>query len=276
MDRHAENVSRELQDRLRFESMLADLSSRFVNLEAESVDQEIEDAQRRVCECLGLDMSALWQLPSEDTGQFWMSHLYRPPGGPLVPEIFDAREVNPWGLKQILAGRAFSLHSINDAPAEAAADIETWRYFGIKSVFCFPLSTGGEIPIGAVSFHGMQEQRSWPDEIVHRLSLVSEIFANALLRRRSDAALRESEERLKLAAESAEIGMWALDVESQRFWANERGREIFGFSADSEVTLGAVPGFGAILVPRAGDRGGSKGGGGGAAGRHRVPDRTPG
>ena len=48
----------DLEDRLRFESMLADLSSRFVNLEPAAVDREIEDAQRWVCECLDLDLAA--------------------------------------------------------------------------------------------------------------------------------------------------------------------------------------------------------------------------
>jgi formate hydrogenlyase transcriptional activator len=49
----------DLQDRLRFETMLSDLSSRFVNLEPAEVDREIEEAQRRVCECLELVLSAL-------------------------------------------------------------------------------------------------------------------------------------------------------------------------------------------------------------------------
>ena len=39
---------------------------------------------------------------------------------------------------------------------------------------------------------------------------IPEVFANALLRKRTEAALREGEERLNLAAESAKIGMWAL------------------------------------------------------------------
>ncbi len=235
----AENpvVSCQLEERLQFESMLADLSSRFVNLEPAEVDREIEDAQRRVCECLGLDIAALWQLSPEEPGVLRMTHLYRPLGGPPIPEDFDAREYNPWALERALGGRVVSLPSIDDAPAEAATDCETWRYFGIKSVFLFPLSTGGESTIGAVSFHTVQEESSWPDEIVQRLRLVSQIFANAIVRKRADAALRESEERLQLAAEAAEVGMWMLDVEDGRFWATERARRIFGYTADTDITM---------------------------------------
>jgi formate hydrogenlyase transcriptional activator len=165
-------VSSELEERLRFESMLADLSSGFVNLESAKVDNEIANAQRRVCECLDIDLAALWQLSPEEPGVLRMSHLYRPMGGPPIPDDFDAREYNPWALEQVLAGGVVALPSIDDAPAEAVTDRETWRYFNIKSVFLFPLSTGGGSVIGAVSFHVEGEERSLPDEIVNRLRLV--------------------------------------------------------------------------------------------------------
>ena len=47
-----------LEDLFAFESILAKVSSRFVNLEPAEVDREIEEAQRQVCECLGLDLAA--------------------------------------------------------------------------------------------------------------------------------------------------------------------------------------------------------------------------
>lgn len=42
--------------------MLLEVSSRFVNLPVQEVDGEIEAAQRRICECLGLDLCVLWRL----------------------------------------------------------------------------------------------------------------------------------------------------------------------------------------------------------------------
>ncbi len=233
----SEDVKSELPDRLRFESMLADLSSRFVNLDPAQVDKEIVDAQRRVCECLDLDLAALWQLSPTEPGIQRMTHLYRPMGGPPVPDDFDARRYNPWALERLLAGKCISLSSIDEAPAEAAADCETWRHFGIRSVFGFPLSAGRDTVFGVVSFHTVQEKSPWPADIVQRLQLVAEVFANALVRKRDDAALRNSEERLQLAADSAQIGMWMLDVDSWSFWATGRARQIFGYEPDTEITL---------------------------------------
>ena len=60
------DMLKELEERLRFETLLADISARFVNLPADQIDGEIEKAQRSVCECLGLDLSSLWQLSAEN------------------------------------------------------------------------------------------------------------------------------------------------------------------------------------------------------------------
>ncbi|HSO21945.1 MAG TPA: sigma 54-interacting transcriptional regulator, partial [Chondromyces sp.] len=230
----------DLRKRLTFETVLSELSSRFVNVESADVDREIEEAQRQVCECLALDIAALWQLSPDVPGVFTMTHHYRVVDDPPIPEDFDAREYFPWALGRVLAGDSVTLSSIDAAPVEAATDCETWRYFGIKSVFLFPLSTGGDGAFGAASFHSVEAERSYPDEIVQRLQLVSQIFANAVVRKRADAALHESEERLQLAADAAGVGMWMLDAESGRFWANDRGRELFGFEKDTEITIARV------------------------------------
>ena len=140
-----------LEDRLRFETLLTDISARFVNLPADQIDGEIVDAQRRVCECLGLELSALWQRSVETPDFITLTHLYRPLGGPPLPERMDAKEYFPWCLQQLTAGKVIAV-STEEAPAEAARDQEVWRHYGIKSMLTFALSAGGEPLIGALSF----------------------------------------------------------------------------------------------------------------------------
>jgi hypothetical protein len=54
-----------LAERLKFETLLAEISARFVNVPADLIDGEIEAAQRRICESLDLDLMAVWQLSNE-------------------------------------------------------------------------------------------------------------------------------------------------------------------------------------------------------------------
>jgi hypothetical protein len=38
-----------------------EISAHFINLPGKSIDNAIEDAQGRICDCLNIDMSVLWQ-----------------------------------------------------------------------------------------------------------------------------------------------------------------------------------------------------------------------
>ncbi len=70
-----------------------------------------------------------------------------------------------------------------------------------------------------------------------RLQLVAQVFGDALARKRTDEALRESQERLSLAVDSAEAGVWSMDFDTGVFWAEARARTIFGFSPDEVITM---------------------------------------
>ena len=59
-------------------------------------------------------------------------------------------------------------------------------------------------------------------------------------RKRSEEALRETEERLSLAADSADAGLWSWDFKSNRIWATARSRELYGFSSDEPISLEKV------------------------------------
>ena len=55
------SAAEEPGQRLDFETLIAELSSRFINLHAGEVGREIEDALRVICERLGIDLAVLWQ-----------------------------------------------------------------------------------------------------------------------------------------------------------------------------------------------------------------------
>ncbi len=55
-------------------------------------------------------------------------------------------------------------------------------------------------------------------------------------RRRTEAALRDSEERLRLALEGAGAGMWSWDIAEDRLIWTPRCKEIFGLSPDREMS----------------------------------------
>ena len=227
-----------LQERLQFETLLSDLSSKFVSVVTDELDQEIEDAQRRVCEFLDLDLSSLWQGVADSPHLLTLTHYYRRIEGPPPPERMDARDYFPWCLRQAMAGNVFAVSSIEEVPPEASRDQESWRHFRIKTSVGFPLSAGGGPPFGVLSFNDMErEERAWSEALVKRLGIVAQIFANALSRKRAEEALRESEARLALAAASADARLWEIDTRTGRVWTTEQGREFYGLASGEQLSL---------------------------------------
>jgi PAS domain S-box-containing protein len=47
--------------------------------------------------------------------------------------------------------------------------------------------------------------------------------------------LRESEQRLSLAADAAQLGLWVWDIKIDEIWTTPRGRALFGFTATEQI-----------------------------------------
>ena len=215
--------------------MLAELSARFVNLPADRIDSEIEDAQRRICEFLDLDRSTLWQVSEGEPGTLLLTHLHQPPGSLPPPERMNVRDFFPWTTQKVLAGETVTISKMTDLPPEAGRDRESSRVFGTKSDVVVPLSVGGGPVFGLLTFAVMREERNWPETVVKGFKLIAQVFANALARKRADAALRESEARLSLATNAAGAGLWIMEPDTGHVWVTPRTRELFHFAPDEEL-----------------------------------------
>ncbi len=189
-----------LTGRLEFEMLIANLSARFVNLPPDQIDSEIKNAERGMCEVLDIDLAALWQPREVVPDVFVLTHLYSKQGGlePLEQMLDDHF---PWFKQQALLGRTVIISSLEELPAGTTRDRESARLFGIKSNLTLPLSVGGGPVFGILGLSTLREHRKWPDELVKRLQLVAQVFANALARKRADQERQQMEAATQGTAE---------------------------------------------------------------------------
>ncbi|MBL8415053.1 MAG: hypothetical protein JNM42_11510, partial [Propionivibrio sp.] len=214
-------VAEHLEKLLKFETLIAELSSRFINRLPDEVDGDIDDALRRVCEIVGIDLAVLWQWQGTDLVLITPSHIF------CADESFKTleplrQELFPWVRQQMLKGRSIALSALEELPAEAAVDRENARLLGIKSNLTLPLAVGGEPPIGALSLNTLLAEREWSDVLVNRLQLVAQVFTNALARSRHDKMLQESEARLAAGAELAGLAFYEVDFGENVIYFEER------------------------------------------------------
>jgi formate hydrogenlyase transcriptional activator len=193
MNRLPEELHPELEDRLRFEMLLTELSARFVGVSSVSIDDEIVNALGRIVETLDLDRSVLGQLAEGGRG-FVHTHCWYRPG--LVPLSESAVKDLPWMASMLARGEAVCISHIDDLPKEAIKEKEVGRRFGLLSNATFPLKVGGEL-IGAISFGTMHRERDWSDDVVNRLRLFVEMIGSALARTRAERATQEAFDQVR-------------------------------------------------------------------------------
>jgi formate hydrogenlyase transcriptional activator len=219
---------------LRFESLLIEISSQFVDLPPDKVDDEIERAQGRICDHLDLDRSTLWQQPVADPSVLSLTHVYQRPGCPAVPAQADGQTLFPWGLRQLQRGETIVLSDLDDLPAEAARDKESWRRFGTVSTVIVPLSIGG-VGFGGLSFASLRQRREWSETLLKQLRLIAQVFASALHRARSEKELRESVLRFRQVAEVTNDFIWEVDAEGLYTYTSPSVQKILGYAPEELV-----------------------------------------
>ncbi|MBK1720378.1 sigma 54-interacting transcriptional regulator [Thiocystis violacea] len=198
-------------ERLAFERLLGDLSALFTDLPAGRLIEEIEQALARLLEFLDFDRGSFGEFVGDDgpievlcsAARNGVEPLPRAPMPPL-----------PWYFKALRAGQIIVLPEIpTDLPCEATAETAYCQRVGLKSNLTIPLRVGGRI-IGAIGFNAFRRTRSWPQDLVVRLKIVGEVFAQALARSRREA---------ELAAALAEITRLKECLEAENLYLRQAG-----------------------------------------------------
>jgi len=223
------------QGHLHFERLLTEVSASFVSIPSDQVDAAICDAMRRIVDALGLDRSAVFQ-PQGPHGDLMMTHqsVVVPFKWPTV--VWTGREY-PWSFGKLSNGEIAAFSCLEEIPD--AGEREAARANGTKSRIALPLTIGGKFA-GFIGFSSVRAERQWTEDLVGRLQLVASVFAGALARQRSDAALRASEGRFRTLADNSSSMVWMSGIDRRASWFSRRWLEFVGHSMEHEVGDGWV------------------------------------
>ncbi|MFZ2197259.1 MAG: PAS domain S-box protein, partial [Thermodesulfovibrionales bacterium] len=223
-----------LDEHLRFERLISDLSARFVNVSPDQIDGEIEHALKQVLEFFQVDRCGLLGL-SPDRNSLRVTHAAYDEGIERIASDVDLARLFPWSHERLVMQEKYvSFSKPSELPPEAEQDRQSWTAMGVQSSLVIPLFFEGSVS-SLIVIGSLRRQRFWPEEYIPRLRLLGEIFINALERRNADRALRESEARLSLATEAVGAGLWVMDAGNSRVWVSPKSRELFHFGPDEEI-----------------------------------------
>ena len=218
------------QGYLYFERLLTEVSASFVNIPSDQVDAGICEAMRQIVDALGLDRGAVFQ-PQGPNGDLMMTHqsVLVPFKWPTV--VWTGRDY-PWSFRKLSNGEIAAFSSLDEIPD--TNEREAARANGTKSRIALPLTIGGQFA-GFIGFSSVRSERRWTEDLVERLQLVATVFAGALARQRSDAALRASEARFRTLADNSSSMVWMAGPDRRATWFSRRWLEFVGHPMEHEV-----------------------------------------
>ena len=230
-------LGHELEERLRFEQIISDLSAQFIHMPSERLDDEIELALKKVMEFFQVDRCGLLHvLP--DKNSWKITHMANSEHAPPIPKGTELpQSIHPWAYEKLtIKGEVVSFTRVEDMPDEAFVDKQTWIDWGIRSNLVIPISKSESL-VHIIAINAVQREYVWPEQFIPRLQLLGEIFVGALERHTAEQAIRQSRARLSLAVNSAEAGLWELDCSTGIFWATEQARKIFGLGPGEVISM---------------------------------------
>lgn len=204
-----------LQIQRDFNQLIAEITSRFVDLHPEDLDIEIDRTLQLIGEMTRVETSYLFQY-NESTCVASMTHEWCQPGCfrqmPLAQSI-PSWDLFPWSTAKLMQRQVIHVPNVANLPNEAALDQANWQQHNLTSILMIPLVQASAVT-GAIGFASFSQAIDWDDETIRLLQVMGQTIANAQERTHAEQQLYESAERLRLALAAANQGLYDLNLQT--------------------------------------------------------------
>jgi PAS domain S-box-containing protein len=207
-------AQKRLEERLRFEQLVSELSNTFINLPPERVEARIIEALGQVASFLKFDIATLSVFTGRGV-EGRVAFIWRVEGVPEIPSDLTNKDF-PWVAQELFAGHDVCVRSMEMLPLAARTDRATYERYRVRSTYNVPMIAGGKA-IGVLGLCTVWEEREMSRELLQGQRLLGEIFASALARKTAEESRRESERNFRSLVETTAAVPWQADVESWVF-----------------------------------------------------------
>jgi PAS domain S-box-containing protein len=215
------------QETLRFEQLIANVSAQLAAVVPGRADAEITSALVSVLDFFGADHCGLVEADLA-RGHAHIRYLVSDAGVVPLPTDIDYGSICPLTYDELFhRGETLVRSRMGDHPAEDSIDREMVEVLGIRSILAVPIVVGERVRY-CFGLASSRENITWPAECIPRLRVLGDALVNALMRTRSDEALRTSEERFRTVVQSAANGVVMVDADGRIVLANSQIERMFG------------------------------------------------
>ncbi len=218
-------VKAAIEERLRFEDLIATISTKLINLPIAEIDHHICEALKTIGQFVGIERGFVF-LISKDGATIhatheWEAEGYQPLGGEFQNIPVGAVS---WGMSQLRKLEPVLISRVSDLPPDAKVERELFlKIDPVQSAILIPLVCQDEL-MGFLGLDSIKEEKPWNKDIVDLLRIVGEIFANAFARKASEEALHRAQTQLEQRVQDRTAELSATNTQLQEEIAErERG-----------------------------------------------------
>ena len=185
-----------LRQRMEFEKLITNLSSQFINLPWEKIDQGIKKSLDSIGRFIGADRALLFLAKGDklDRPAFEWAASAAVAGEAWNPETFLSDYT--WFSEQIRHQEVLHVESPDELPPQAAAERRFLMARKVTSLVVIPIVSGG-LPMGLLSFSTTLTPKRWSPEDIALFKITGEMLSSALERKHAELALRGSEDKFR-------------------------------------------------------------------------------
>lgn len=225
----------ELRRRADLFKFITKTSSIFMDLRSRDVEVRIQLALRETGEFVGVDRSYIFLL-TEDGKKITRSHEWCAPGAEPATDLLNGLEITaiPWIMDKLYNFENIHIPRAVDLPPEAGKEKKLLESQQTRSLLAVPMIYGRGL-VGFIGFDSIKEEKTWDENIISLVRLVSEVLTNDLEQQRREDTLSESEEMFRTVADSAKDAIIVMDDHGRIAFWNNAAESIFGYSTDDVI-----------------------------------------
>ncbi len=225
-EQHARNA--ELKLRLQLETLISDLSRRFLSTKTAEIDDVIRTKLESVAQVGGADRAFFVSLPElrRDHPYFFEWRSEAVTTWSSTPSEADAQQYRGFASK-LQAGQIVSIPVVADMPDELAAEREAMLEKGIQSYLLVPAVSSSSLT-GILCLQCVTQERRWSEHEIRLLQLIANLFTSALRRKRNETALFESEARFRALAENSQDSICEVSAQGRILYASPAYARLVG------------------------------------------------
>lgn len=176
----------ELRYRVDFEKFIASISTNFITLAPDEIDNGIHNTLEDIGIFAGVDRSFIFLL-DEDSGEYRAVYEWCSDGIARLSgyNLSFSEDSFPWLHGKLSRSENIRIADVSILPGSAKSEKQLLQSIGSKSILCVPLRIGKSL-IGFFGFDSVTRKKDWPLEALTLLRIVGEIIANSIERKRRD------------------------------------------------------------------------------------------